>query len=146
MPSRKLALLLRLLCVALALPAAAQSTALMLGPAVPVSHLSIRMGNLTLELTNGKAAPLVGGDGTEGIFFSGQGAYAYRTSDPIESSLVLFEAKKSEREAAKSPDGVTTIRGWFEHAKIAGSGVELPKLASDALPKLASDALPKLAG
>ncbi len=129
MPSGKIALLfLLLLCVALALPAPAQSTALTLGPAVPVSHLSIRIGNLTLELTNGKAAPLAGGDGTEGIFYSGQGAYAYRTSDPIESSLVLFEAKKAERDANKSPDGVT-VRGWFEHAKIVGSGVELPKLA-----------------
>jgi hypothetical protein len=138
MLSRRIALLfLLLLCAALAVPASAQSTPLTLGPAVPVSHLSIRIGNLTVELTNGKAAPLAGGDGTEGIFFSGQGAYAYRTSDPIESSLVLFEAKKTLRDAAKTPDGVTTIRGWFDHARIAGSGVELPKLAGDALPKLA---------
>jgi hypothetical protein len=133
MPSRRIVLpFLLLLCLALAVPASAQpaqSTPLTLGPAVPVSHLSIHLGNLTIELTSGKAAPLAGGDGTEGIFFSGQGAYAYRTSDPIESSLVLFEAKKTERDAAKSADGVTTIRGWFDHARIAGSGVELPKLA-----------------
>lgn len=127
MTSGKIVLLL-LLCLALAVPIAAQSTVPTLGPAVPVRDLTIRIGNLKLDLTSGKAA-IVTGDETEGIFFSGQGTYTYRTADPTESSLVLFEAKKANREVTKSPDGVT-ISGVFDHARIVSSGVELPKLES----------------
>src|ERR1700741_3138070 len=77
-----------------------------------VSNLSVQIGSLELKLTTGALAPVSAGSDPIGVFFSGQGTFAYKTKDPVERSLVQFEAKKIDRTATLSGD-VVIITGTF---------------------------------
>lgn len=99
-----------------------------LGPATTVQKLPIRISNLTVELTAGSAAPVLGGTDPIGIFFSGNGRFTYRSTDRIESSLVIFEAKKLGREATKGQDGTVTVSGDFSTLYLLAAGIDLPRL------------------
>lgn len=96
-----------------------------LGAGKTVSNLPVRIGSLELMLTSGALAPVTAGSDPIGVFFSGQGTFAYKSKDPVERSLVQFEAKKVDR-TAKLADDVVTISGTFDRVYIRSGGVELP--------------------
>jgi hypothetical protein len=102
-----------------------------LGMGKSVSKLSVQIGSLELQLTSGALAPVTAGNDPIGVFFSGQGTFAYRTKDPVERSLAQFEAKKVDRTATLTGD-VLTISGTFERLFIRAGGVELPVAPADA--------------
>jgi hypothetical protein len=102
-----------------------------LGAAARVDHASIRVSNITIELTSGIAAPVLAGQTSIGMFFNGDGHYIYRSIDPVEKSLVLFEARKFGRDARKETDGSVTIRGDFKQLYLRGAGIELPPLGGE---------------
>ncbi|MEA2162228.1 MAG: hypothetical protein QOK37_355 [Thermoanaerobaculia bacterium] len=102
-----------------------------LGAAAKVERATIHISSITIELTSGVAAPVLIGADPIGLFFNGDGHYVYRSSDPVEKSLVLFEAKKMGRDARKETDGSVTIRGDFKQLFLRGSGIELPPLKGE---------------
>jgi hypothetical protein len=103
-----------------------------LGAPVRISKLPLKIGNLTLDLGEGEVAPFLIGEDRVGLFFKGNGTFTYRTADPVERALVLFEAKKLDRTAEKGADGSVTIRGSFERLHVLSGGMELPAFAGEA--------------
>jgi hypothetical protein len=125
-----------LVCVVIAVSASADITASAaayanptLGPATNVGATTIHISNLTIDLASGSAAPVLAGSDPIGIFFSGKGTYTYRSTDPLEASIVVYEAKRVGRDARADKDGVT-VRGSFERLYLRGAAIELPKLAA----------------
>ncbi len=103
-----------------------------LGEGKGVVNLPIRIGSLELTLASGTLAPVMAGEERIGVFFTGKGTFAYRTKDPIERSLVQFEAKKVDRTAALAGD-VVTVSGGFEQVYIRAGGIELPVAPADGI-------------
>lgn len=97
-----------------------------LGPTAVASNVSIQISNLSLELKDGSMAPVMAGSEQLGLFFKGSGTFTYRSTDPIESALVIFEARKLDRMHEKAKDGSVLIKGSFERLLIRSSGFELP--------------------
>jgi hypothetical protein len=114
-----------------------------LGNAARIDQVSIRISNITIELTTGIAAPVAVGQTPIGIFFNGDGHYIYRSVDPVEKSLVLFEARKFGRDARKETDGSVTIRGDFKQLYLRGAGIELPPLKGEAVDRALEQAFQK---
>jgi hypothetical protein len=104
-----------------------------LGAAAKVERVTVHISNITIEMTAGIAAPVMAGQTPIGMFFNGDGHYVYRSLDPVEKSLVLFEAKKLGRDARKETDGSVTIRGDFKQLYLRGAGFELPVLKGEAI-------------
>jgi hypothetical protein len=98
-----------------------------IGAASAVDQATFRVGNLTLQLTHGDAAPVTVGGAQVGFFFSGKGSYAYHSTDALESSLVLFEAKRLGRKADAGADRTITLSGEFDEVYVAGGAIEFPK-------------------
>ncbi len=101
-----------------------------LGAASTVSNVPIRISNLSLQLSSGSMAPVMAGDEQVGIFFRGAGTFSYRSTDPTERALVLFEAKKLDRTHEKAEDGTVTVSGSFERLYLLTGGIELPSATS----------------
>src|SRR5258708_5520585 len=95
-----------------------------LGATAKVERVTIHVSNITIEMTAGIAAPVMAGRTPIGMFFNGDGHYVYRSLDPVEKPLVLFEAKKLGRDARKETDGSVTIRGDFKQLYLRGAGFE----------------------
>src|SRR6266545_4937880 len=105
-----------------------------LGPAGKLAK-SIRISNMTFDL-NGLAAPVLAGGTTVGIFFNGAGHYRYHSTDPVETPLALFEAKKLGRQAQKGTDGSVTVEGSFERLYLRGGAIDLPHIEGEVSPAL----------
>jgi hypothetical protein len=105
-----------------------------LGPAGKLAK-ALRISNMTFDL-NGLAAPVLAGGTTVGIFFNGAGHYRYHSTDPVESPLVLFEARKLGRSAQKSADGTVTVEGDFERLYLRGGAIDLPQIEGEVSPAL----------
>lgn len=103
-----------------------------LGAAKTISNASVKIGSLSLTLSSGTIAPVQAGDETIGAFFSGTGTYSYKSTDPVERSLVQFEAKKVDRAAVVTNDGVLTITGPLDRVFIRAGGIALPTGTTDA--------------
>jgi hypothetical protein len=96
-----------------------------LGAPKTISNTPVRIGSLELTLTSGTIAPVKAGDHTIGVFFSGNGKFTYKSTDPVERSLVQFEAKKLDRVATVTRHAVT-ITGTLDRVLIRAGGIELP--------------------
>ena len=114
-----------------------------LGAAARVDHASIHVSSITIELTAGIASPVFAGQNPIGMFFDGEGHFVYRSVDPVEKSLVLFEARKLGRDARKETDGSVTIRGDFKQLYLRSSGIELPPLKGEAIDRSLEQAFQK---
>jgi len=109
-----------------------------LGTPRGIGKTPVRIGSLELTLTSGTIAPVLAGNDTIGVFFSGTGKYVYKSKDPIERSLVQFEAKKLDRAAVVGADGTVTISGDFDRVLIRAGGIELPTGSADVTTDLAA--------
>jgi Aminopeptidase N len=98
-----------------------------LGPSASVEKVPIVISNISIELTSGTVAPVLAGAETIGLFFSGKGTYVYHSTDPIETSLIEFEAKKVGRNAQGS-----SVKGSFERLYLRTGGIALPKVPEGA--------------
>src|SRR6187401_321269 len=68
---------------------------LAVGEAVSVSGLTLEAGRLTCRLKSGRAAPVRAGEEVVGLFFEGDAAMEYVSTEPVEAPVVAFDAKKS---------------------------------------------------
>src|SRR5205809_782011 len=73
-------------------------------PPAPLDKATIKISNLTIDLGPGQVSTVFAAGKPIGIFFEGSGQYTYRSVDPVERTLVLFEAKKLGRNAKKEND------------------------------------------
>jgi hypothetical protein len=137
-------LLLALLVCLLTLPilAAPDAATLAAGYASPTLGTTVLVGNVSVTLSNttfvmsGTAAPLMVGEKQVGVFLVGKGHYRLRSVDPIEESIVRYEAKKLDRLATKQEDGSVVIEDSFDRILLLISGAPQPELKG---PKAADD-------
>jgi len=99
-----------------------------LGLAATATGMTVKVSNLTLQFDSGAVAPVLAAGERIGIFFRGEGRFTYQSIDPLESGIVLFEAKKLDRDAKKNADGSVTVSGKFERLYLQAGGVVLPEL------------------
>lgn len=104
-----------------------------LGPAGAVSNVTVKLSDrMTVTLASGSAAPILAGKDVIGIFFSGKGSYAYRSTDPLEATNVRYAAKKASDLTLSEAGGVITLGANFDRMMLRSAAIELPKLAADA--------------
>lgn len=99
-----------------------------LGPWSRVQNLTVGISNMTFELTSGSASPVTVGNQVVGLFFRGQGKYAYQSVDPIEATLTTYESRKLNGKTPEKNGGVLTIRGEINELYLLVGGVSLPEL------------------
>ena len=148
MPSRVPGLLAALvLAAAGALPAEGSSALtetidrfdrLEVGEAVSVSGLRLAAGRVSCLLKSGRAAAVRAGEDVVGLFFEGEGAMEYLSSDPIEAPVVLFDAKKASSLRSEKTDRGIFLRDSFRRILwLAQGGQPLPQIVGAPAPSLA---------
>lgn len=99
-----------------------------LGQPAVVSDVKLTAGHITFTLASGNAAPIVAGNKTIGLFFSGSGAYTHVSNDPAEAAVVKHNVKKiSDLKLAESAGGLA-ISDSFSQLLYVNPGGKLPQL------------------
>jgi Peptidase family M1 domain len=100
-----------------------------LGPAGTISNITLKLSDrMTVTLTNGTAAPILAGKDVIGLFFSGKGSYAYRSTDPLEATNVRFAVKKASDLKLAEAGGVITLSHEFDRMMLRSGAIALPEL------------------
>ncbi len=102
----------------------------------PVSDLRLTSGHLVLLCKSGNASLVRAGDETVGIFFEGTGSLEYRSVDPIEFPVVVFNLKKGTSLSPERKETSLTIRDGFERVLFLSAGLPLPTLPAGSGPPL----------
>jgi len=100
---------------------------LRVGGAVSVSALTLSAGRFTCTLAAGRAAPVRAGDEVVGLFFEGEGAMEYVSTDPVEAPLVLFDARKGSGLRAEKTDRGVVVRDTFRRLLWLAQGAPVPR-------------------
>ena len=79
---------------------------LSVGDAKQVKEMTLSSGHFECRLSGGSAAPVLAGDEVVGIYYEGAGTMSYVSADPLEASLVAFNAKASSLKPEKTEQGV----------------------------------------
>ncbi|HEY1433919.1 MAG TPA: M1 family aminopeptidase [Thermoanaerobaculia bacterium] len=102
---------------------------LRVGDAITVKAQTLSAGRFACALEAGRAAPVRAGDEVVGLFFEGEGAMEYLSTDPVEAPLVLFDTRRgSGLKPEKTGRGVV-VRDRFRRLLWLARGVALPELA-----------------
>ncbi|HSP15154.1 MAG TPA: M1 family aminopeptidase [Thermoanaerobaculia bacterium] len=113
------------------------------GPAVTVKDVVIKLSpNMTIRLASGNAAPVTAAGAAIGLFFAGNGSFEYRAADPLEDTIVRFEAKKASDLEVATAGQATVLKGRFEQLYLRAAAIALPDLQGAAGSNL-SEALAK---
>jgi hypothetical protein len=99
---------------------------------VPVRDLRIDCGHVAMTLKSGNATPVRAGDEIVGLFFEGVGAMEYRSVDPIEFPISLFEVKRATGLTAERSGKDLVIRDAFQRLLWLSAGRPLPDLPGGA--------------
>jgi len=94
----------------------------------PVSAWKLTSGHLALTCKSGSAARVKAGDAVVGVFFQGTGALEYRSEDPVEFPVVLFNVKKATGLAAEKTEKAVVLRDSFERVLFLTAGRPMPEL------------------
>jgi hypothetical protein len=100
---------------------------LRVGQAVTVSAQTLSAGRFTCVLKAGRAAPVRAGDEVVGLFFEGEGAMEYVSTDPVEAPLVLFDARKGSGLRAEKTDRGVVVRDAFRRLLWLAQGAPEPR-------------------
>jgi hypothetical protein len=139
--SAALALLLAVLCVSPLLAAEtlkdtiAAYDGMTIGQATAVTDVKLTSGHMTFTLVTGQAAPIVSGNETIGLFFTGKGSYEHVSNDPIETAVVKHNAKKVSDLTVTEKPGAVAVGDSFSELLFIRPGGKLPVLStSSAIP------------
>jgi Peptidase family M1 domain len=102
---------------------------LRIGEAVSVSNRTFSAGRFLCRLVSGRAAPVRAGEEIVGIFFEGDGAMEYVSTDPVEGPVVLFDARKGSSLKAEKTDGGVTLRDSFRRLLWLSRGAPAPDVS-----------------
>jgi hypothetical protein len=100
---------------------------LRVGDAVSVSALTLSAGRFTCRLSAGRAAPVRAGDEVVGLFFEGEGAMEYVSTDPVEAPLVLFDVRKGSGLRAERTERGVVVRDAFRRLLWLAQGAPVPR-------------------
>ncbi len=101
---------------------------LRVGDASEVAGLELSAGRFACRLASGRAAPVRAGDDVVGIFFEGEGAMEYVSTDPVEAPLVLFDVSKGSALRAEKTERGILVRDRFRRVLWLARGAPLPGL------------------
>jgi hypothetical protein len=101
-----------------------------LGGPSAVSNVTLTSGHMTFTLTSGNAAPVIAGNETIGLFFTGKGSYEYLSNDPVEAAVVKSNVKRATDLSAAEKSGALAIGDSFEQLLYISPGGKLPPLAT----------------
>ncbi len=108
------------------------------GEAISVSGVRLVAGRVSCLLKSGRAAPVRAGEEVVGLFFEGEGAMEYLSSDPIEAPVVLFDAKRASSLKSEKTDRGIVLRDSFRRMLWLAAGRQaLPEIAGGSAPSLA---------
>ncbi|HVG23085.1 MAG TPA: M1 family aminopeptidase [Thermoanaerobaculia bacterium] len=101
-----------------------------IGQATAVTDVKLTSGHMTFTLASGQAAPVVAGDETIGLFFTGKGSYEHVSNDPIETAVVKHNVKKISNLALAEKTGALAISDSFEQLLYIRPDAKLPALST----------------
>lgn len=100
-----------------------------LGAAAPVSNVTLKLSDrMSVTLTSGNAAPVMAGQDTIGLFFSGSGTFSYRADDKSEAVNVKHNARKASDFRLTDGDA-PVVSTEFKQMYLRSAGITLPQLA-----------------
>ena len=99
-----------------------------LGASSPVDHVKLSSGHMTFTLASGNATPVVAGNETIGLFFTGQGTYEYVSNDPAEAAVVRQNVKRATDLTASERDGAIVVGDSFTELLYISPKGKLPEL------------------
>ena len=99
-----------------------------IGQATAVADVKLTSGHMTMTLVSGQAAPVVAGDETVGLFFTGKGTYEHMSNDAAEAAVVRHNVKKITNLALADKSGALAISDSFEQVLYIRPGAKFPQL------------------
>jgi hypothetical protein len=108
------------------------------GDAVAISGRALSAGRFTCTLKTGRAAPVRAGDEVVGLFFEGEGAMEYVSTDPVEAALVLFDTRKGSGLKAEKTDRGVVVRDTFRRLLWIARGTPVPEVSGAPAASLAN--------
>jgi hypothetical protein len=101
-----------------------------IGQATAVTDVKLASGHMTFTLTSGQAAPIVAGNETIGLFFTGKGTYEHVSNDPAEAATVKHNVRKISDLTLSEKSGALGIGDSFEELLYIRPGTAFPQLSS----------------
>ena len=101
-----------------------------LGQATQVADVKLTSGRMTFTLATGRVAPVVVGDQTVGLFFTGKGTYEHTSNDPAEAAVVKHNVKKVSDLTVAEKQGVLAISDAIGELLYISPGGKLPQLST----------------
>lgn len=99
------------------------------GDSVAVSGRSLSAGKITCTFKSGRAAAVRAGSEVVGLFFEGEGAMEYVSTDPVEAPLVLFDTRKGSGLKAEKTERGVVVRDTFRRLLWIAQGTPVPEVA-----------------
>ncbi len=110
---------------------------LTVGDAKLVGPLTLSSGHFECRLASGRAAPVLAGDEVVGVFFVGTGSLEYVSADPLETPVVMFNARKGSSLKPEKTDKGVRLRDNLTRVLWLAQGQPLPALSGPAAASLA---------
>lgn len=95
-----------------------------------VKNLELKVGNLQVHLTSGVAAYLVVAGKPRGLYFKGEGSYAYLATDPLQFPLTKYNLSQNTDLTPVSVGGALKVGEPITEAVIWLDGMDLPALGT----------------
>jgi len=102
----------------------------------PVNDLRLASGNLEVVLKSGRIASVRAGEEVVGLFFEGDGAFEYRSVDPIEFPVLDFNLKKGTSLKARPVEKGRSVGDGLSRLLWLGAGRALPGIEAEEGPAL----------
>lgn len=101
-----------------------------LGQATAITDVKLTSGHMTFTLASGTAAPVVAGNETIGLFFSGKGSYEYVSNDPAEAAILKTNVKRATDLGMTETANAITVGDSFEQLLFIQPKGKLPQLST----------------
>jgi hypothetical protein len=99
-----------------------------LGASAPVNNVKLGIGHMSITLGSGSATPVIAGDETIGLFFTGQGSYEYVSNDPVEAAVVKANLKRATSLSSTDRQGAVVFGDTFTEILYIHPGGKLPEI------------------
>ncbi|HUR82564.1 MAG TPA: M1 family aminopeptidase, partial [Thermoanaerobaculia bacterium] len=95
-----------------------------------VTDVKLTSGHMTLTLVTGQVAPIVAGNETIGLFFTGKGSYVHVSNDPVEAAVVKHNVKKISNLTLAENAGALNISDSFDQLLYIRPDAKLPAMST----------------
>src|SRR6202171_1806476 len=112
---------------------------LSVGEAAVVANVNFAVGHFKLVMTDGKAAPVLAGKETVGIFFRGNGTLQYEEVTPPDLALVAANTKNEAHLKVEADAKHAVLSGPVTEVLLLSGGATLPQLTGGGGGSLAAE-------